>query len=59
MKSLSLQARILFIVILPILIMVFSLAWYLVAHRLNDSEQSYIDQLAQLTVTTTHILSQS
>jgi two-component system sensor histidine kinase BarA len=59
MKSLSLQARILIIVILPILIMVFSLAWYLISYRLDDSEQSYLDQLVQLTLTTTHILSQS
>jgi len=59
MKSFSLQARILVIVILPILIMAFSLAWYLIAHRLNDSEQSYLDQLAQLTLTTTSILGNS
>ena len=59
MKSFSLQARILIIVILPILIMVFSLAWHLITNRLNDSKQSYLDQLVQLTLTTTNILGKS
>jgi two-component system sensor histidine kinase BarA len=59
MTSLSLQTRILIITILPILIVVFSLAWYLIAHRLNDLEQSNLDQLAQLTLTTTQILGKS
>lgn len=59
MKSLSLQTRILIIAILPILIMAISLAWYLITLRLNDSAQSYLDQLAQLTLTTSNILGNS
>jgi len=39
--------------------MAVSLAWYLITLRLNDSEQSYLDQLAQLTLTTTKILGNS
>jgi len=59
MKSFSLQTRILIIAILPILIMAISLAWYLITLRLNDSEQSFLDQLEQLTLTTTNILGKS
>ncbi len=59
MKSFSLQTRILIIVTLPILIMAISLAWYLIEHRLTDLEQSYLKQLAQLTYSTTNLLSHS
>jgi len=37
--------------------MAISLAWYLVEHRLNDLEQSYLKQLKQLTLSTTELLS--